>query len=122
MQAKEYIIGLKDIHLYAFHGVMEQERAVGAWYTISISLGISDFSSLESDSIEGTVSYADVYGTIAEEMDKPSQLLENVCHRISKEIYRRFAQVASISITLSKDTPPIGGDRLSAAVTIKSER
>lgn len=122
MQIKEYTIELKDIHLYAFHGVMKQERETGAWFTIDIALGINGFGCLESDDIDGTVSYADVYGIIEEEMKKPSQLLENVCHRISEAIYKKFRQVDSINITLTKDTPPMGGDRLSAAVTLKSER
>lgn len=122
MQIKEYTIELKDIHLYAFHGVMQQERETGAWFTIDITLGINAFGCLESDDIDGTVSYADVYGIIEEEMKKPSQLLENVCHRISEAIYKKFRQVDSINITLTKDTPPMGGDRLSAAVTLKSER
>ncbi len=122
MQTKEYMIKLKDIHLYAFHGVMEQERKTGAWFTVDITLGINGFGCLESDDIDGTVSYADVYKIIAQEMKIPSQLLENVCHRINMAIYKEFSQVNSIDITLTKDTPPIGGDRLKAAVRIKSER
>lgn len=122
MQTAEYIIELNEIHLYAYHGVIEQERSIGAWYTINASFTISDFSCLENDSIEGTVSYADIYDTICEEMKKPSQLLENVCYRISDKVYSRFTQVSAISITLSKDTPPMGGDRLNAAVTIRSTR
>ena len=119
MQTAEYIIELNEIHLYAYHGVIEQERSIGAWYTIDASFTISDFGCLENDSIEGAVSYAD---TICEEMKKPSQLLENVCYRISNRIYSRFAHVSAISITLRKDTPPMGGDRLNAAVTIRSTR
>ena len=122
MQIKEYKISLHDVHLYAYHGVMEQERSIGAWYTINTSLTICDFCSLESDSIDSTISYADVYNIICQEMGKPSQLLENVCYRISSRIYNEFSQVSAISITLSKDTPPMGGDRLSAAVTIRSTR
>ena len=122
MQTAEYIIELNEIHLYAYHGVIEQERSNGAWNTNDATFTISDFGCLENDSIEGTVSYADIYDTICEEMKKPSQLLENVCYRISNRIYSRFAHVSAISITLRKDTPPMGGDRLNAAVTIRSTR
>ncbi len=122
MQTKEYIIELKGIHLYAYHGVMEQERNIGAWFTIDIGLKINDFRCLDSDDINGTVSYADVYEIIRREMGKQSLLLENVCYRISKEIYCKFGQVNSVSVTLSKDTPPMGGDRLNASVTINTSR
>ena len=122
MQITDYSIELKNVHLYAYHGVMEQEREIGAWYTIDASLLISDHSCLCSDDINGTVSYADVYAIIHEEMNTPSKLLENVCYRICDRIYNAFCQVTEITLTLSKDTPPMSGDRLSASVTIRSHR
>lgn len=122
MNISEYNIELHDIHLYSHHGVMPQEREVGAWFTIDISLSINDSDCAYSDDITGTVSYADVYDIIRKEMEKPSNLLEHVCKRISESIYNAFSQVYKIEITLYKDTPPMGGDRLKSAVTIKSTR
>lgn len=122
MRTTDYIIQLKGVHLYAHHGVLEQEKAVGAWFTIDLEIEIADHSCLESDKIDGTVSYADVYNIVCKEMEIPSRLLENVCYRVSKALYEAFSQVTSITITLTKDTPPMGGDRLGAAVTIKSKR
>jgi dihydroneopterin aldolase len=63
-----------------------------------------------------------VYDIILKEMEKPSDLLEHVCRRISESIYTAFMQVEKIEITLYKDTPPMGGDRLSSAVTLRSKR
>lgn len=122
MQIEKYTIELRDVHMYAHHGVMQQEREVGAWFTIDIELEINDCSCSESDFIDGTVSYADVYEILSNEMKTPSNLLENVCNRISKKIYENFGQVTSIKITLCKDTPPMGGDRLKAAVSLSSRR
>ena len=122
MQISEYDIELRDIHIYANHGVMQQEREVGAWFIIDIRLTMNDHSCANSDEITGTVSYADVYEIIFNEMKQPSNLLEHVCKRISDSIYSAFAQVEKIKITLCKETPPMGGDRLKAAVTIKSTR
>lgn len=122
MKITEYKISLKEIHLYAYHGVMPQENEVGAWYTIDIDLTVADHSCTTTDDIAGTVSYADVYDIICKEMEKPSALLEHVCNRICEKLYGTFAQVDAISITLCKDTPPMGGDRLKAAVSLKSRR
>ena len=122
MQIKKYNIELRDVHLFAHHGVMQQEREIGAWFTIDIKLEISDYSCSESDQIDGTVSYADVYEILCNEMKQPSLLLENVCNRISKRLYEKFEQITAIDITLCKDTPPMGGDRLKAAVTLSSVR
>lgn len=122
MQIEGYSIELRDVHFFAHHGVMQQEREIGAWFTIDIKLEIDDCSCAESDLIDGTVSYADVYDILREEMQQPSDLLEHVCNRISKRLYESFTQIRAIRITLCKDTPPMGGDRLKAAVTLSSRR
>lgn len=122
MQITEYKISLRDVHIYAHHGVMPQEKEIGAWFTIDIELTVTDHTCTATDDITGTVSYADVYDIILREMKEPSALLEHVCNRICKTIYQSFEQVAAIDITLCKDTPPMGGDRLKAAVTLKSKR
>ena len=122
MQIKEYTIGLRSIHLFAHHGVMQQEREIGAWFTIDIELTMNNGECTANDNIEETVSYADVYEVVKEEMSTPSYLLEHVCHRISRLLYEKFSQIEGIAITLSKDTPPMGGDRLAATVTLKSKR
>ena len=122
MLITSYAIELRDIHLYAHHGVMEQERIVGAWFTIDTTMHITDSSSAESDDLEATVSYADIYEIIKEEMSTPSNLLENVCGRIIKRLFATFAIIENIEITLRKDTPPMGGDRLCSAVTLKASR
>ncbi len=122
MQIDRYTIELRDVHLYAHHGVIPQEQEIGAWFTIDIEIEINDYSCSENDLIEGTVSYADVYNILCEEMKIPSKLLENVCNRISRRLYDNFCQITAIRITLCKDTPPMGGDRLKAAVTLSSSR
>lgn len=122
MEITEYSIALKEMHIFAHHGVMPQEREIGAWFTIDIELEIGEHGCTGSDDINGTVSYADVYDIVCREMEIPSNLMENVCKRISDTIYSTFPGVNGISVTLCKDTPPMGGDRLKAAVTLKSRR
>lgn len=122
MEISEYNIELRDVHIYAHHGVMPQEREVGAWFVIDIKLKMNDHNCANTDDIAGTVSYADVYDIICNEMKVPSNLLEHVCKRISNSIYSAFKQVEEIEIALCKETPPMGGDRLKAAVRIKSTR
>lgn len=122
MKISDYNIELHDVHIYAHHGVMPQEREVGAWFIIDIKLKMNDCSCTDNDDIAGTVSYADVYNIICNEMKEPSNLLEHVCKRISNSIYSTFTQVEEIEITLCKETPPMGGDRMKAAARIKSTR
>ena len=90
MQIEEYTIELRDIHLFAHHGVMQQEREIGAWFTIDIQISLESCTGATNDRIEGTVSYADIYEIICDEMKSPSNLLENVCKRISQKLYGIF--------------------------------
>ena len=93
MEITEYSIALKEMHIFAHHGVMPQEREIGAWFTIDIELEIGEHGCTRSDDINGTVSYADVYDIVCREMEIPSNLMENVCKRISDTIYSTFPGV-----------------------------
>lgn len=122
MHISGYTIELRDIHLYAHHGVMTQEREVGAWFTIGIKMVINNHDCAHSDDIAHTVSYADVYDIIKKEMQTPSNLMEHVAKRIIETMFKNFDQITAIETTICKDTPPMGGDRLGACVTLKATR
>ena len=101
-------IHLQGIKLYAYHGVDPQETAVGAYFTIDLKLK-TDFSrAAYTDELEGTVSYADIYVSVKEEMDMPSKLLEHVCQRIASRLFQDFPTIVGIDICLYKENPPMG--------------
>ena len=122
MRIKEYHIELENIHLYAFHGALPQENKVGGWYTLNLRAKIDNHESIASDNLEATVNYADIYEVVRSEMQIPSKLLEHVCGRILERLFEKFSIIGEIEISLTKDTPPMGGDRLSSSVRIKAER
>lgn len=122
MRIKEYHIELVNIHLYAYHGAIPQENKVGGWYTLNLRARIDSHDSIASDDLEATVNYADIYEVVRSEMQIRSKLLEYVCGRILDKLFEKFAIIGEIEISLSKDTPPMGGDRLSSSVRIKAER
>ncbi|MBR2607274.1 MAG: dihydroneopterin aldolase [Bacteroidaceae bacterium] len=122
MRIKEYKIELSNIHLYAYHGVLPQENKVGGWYTLNLQATISNLDSIKSDNLQTTVNYAEIYEVVCNEMKIPSQLLEHVCGRILEKLFAKFESIEEIEISLTKDTPPMGGDRLSSSVRIKAER
>ena len=99
---------MEGIKFYAFHGVLPQENLVGANFYIDLKLK-TDFSrAAETDELEGTVSYADIYASVKEEMDMPSKLLEHVCQRIASRLFKDFPTIVSIDICLYKENPPMG--------------
>ena len=111
-------IFLDEVRFHAFHGVMPQERAVGADFTVWLTVGYDFVKAAESDDLNDTISYADLYEVVRTEMDKPSQLLEHVALRIVKAVVSRWPKVEKIDIRLVKDNPPMGADCKGAGVEI----
>ena len=111
-------IFLDEVRFHAFHGVMPQERAVGADFTVWLKVGYDFVKAAESDELIDTISYADLYEVVRAEMDKPSQLLEHVALRIVKAVATRWPRVDTIDLRLAKDNPPMGADCKGAGVEI----
>ena len=111
-------IFLDDVRFHAFHGVMPQERAVGADFTVWLKVGYDFVKAAESDELIDTISYADLYEVVRAEMDKPSQLLEHVALRIVKAVAARWPRIDTIDLRLAKDNPPMGADCKGAGVEI----
>ena len=107
---------------YAFHGVLPQENLVGAFYYLDLKLK-TDFSrAAETDELEGTVSYADIFTVVKEEMNIPSKLLEHICRRIVSRIFQDFPTIEAIDIRLSKENPPMGACAKNIGVEAHFER
>ena len=111
-------IFLDSIRLYAFHGVEEQERRVGGWFTVSLRVLYDVSRAMETDSVEDTVSYAALLEVVRREMAQPSQLLEHVAGRIGKAILNEFKGVQRARITVVKQNPPMGASCDGAGVEI----
>lgn len=113
---------IRQLRLYAYHGVMEQERKVGAYFIINLEVD-TDFSyALQHDDLSGTISYADLFTIIQREMAIPSLLLEHVAGRIARAIISEHPAAKSIHLTLLKENPPMGADCQGAGVEIHVDR
>ena len=111
-------IFLDDVRFHAFHGVMPQERAVGADFTVSLRVEYDFTKAAVSDDLADTISYADLFHVMKREMLIPSQLLEHVAARIVKAIASKWPQVQCVDIRLRKDNPPMGADCKGAGVEL----
>jgi dihydroneopterin aldolase len=114
------MIELKSMRFHAFHGVSPQEKKVGNDFTVDLAYTSACIeNAVRSDDIDDTVSYADVYQTVSEEMSIPSDLLENLAGRMLSALKSRFPQLACIKIKVSKLHPPLGGEAHSASITLE---
>ena len=83
-------IFMKNVRFHACHGVMPQEQAIGADFLISVRIGYDFSKAINTDDVSDTISYADVYELIKQEMQVPSKLLEHVAGRIVNAIKKAF--------------------------------
>ncbi len=115
-------IVLDNIRLYAYHGVLAQEKKVGQWYTVNIRMDIQDESATHTDNLNDTVNYAVVYDIVRHEMDVPSRLIEHVCGRIARTVLRECRLVDEVTVSVIKTNPPIGADCSGCGVELTLKR
>lgn len=104
----EFEIQLRDVMIYAQHGVMPEERVLGNQYRVNVRLCI-DAESFVEDDLSKTVSYADVFDVLKMTMGIPAALLETVVVRFAKEVKRRWPMIKHGEIEIIKTVPPIPG-------------
>lgn len=118
MRITSSYISLRNVRFHAFHGVMPQERKVGADFLVNLRVGYPLEKAMQSDEVSDTLNYAALYEVVKAEMMQPSNLLEHVAGRIADAIVKHFPQVTSIDLALTKQNPPMGADCDGAGVEI----
>ncbi len=117
--AMTFTIEINDMRIHAHHGVMEQERRVGNLFEVTVHLTYPVANEEVTDSLDGTINYAEVTDIIRLTMAEPSQLLEHVAFRLRNSLTARFPQITSGMVRVAKLTPPLGAQLSSAAATLR---
>ncbi|OZV70852.1 dihydroneopterin aldolase [Winogradskyella aurantia] len=104
------IIKVENIRLFAHHGCLKEETAIGSDYRVDLIVKADLRKSAKTDALKDTVDYVFLNKVVREEMAKPSKLLETVAKRILNRIFKEDKKVKKASVSVSKINPPIGGD------------
>lgn len=118
---QSYII-LKDLRFYAYHGVGAQETQVGNEFVLDLRLRMDWTCAIRSDDVNDTLSYAEAYEAVKDEMARPSRLLEHVAGRIARRLFQDFSSLEEIELRLVKRNPPMGADIEGAGVELRVQR
>jgi dihydroneopterin aldolase len=114
-------IQLSGVRFYAFHGVSQQERAVGNRFMVDLEV-VTDFTkAMTDDDLRHTIDYAALYALLKTEMAQPSNLLEHVGGRIIARLVREFPSVTAFRLKIAKQVPPMGADLNECAVVIEGQ-
>ena len=109
MQCADSVVFLRGVRLYAFHGVLEQERRVGGWFVVDLRVHYNIMTACQTDCVDDTLNYATLLDIVTAEMRQPSHLLEHVAARIARRLFHDYPEVTAVDVTLTKENPPMGG-------------
>ena len=115
----EFIIELKGLQFYSFHGLYDEEKKIGSEFVVDV-LAKLDSTHHEVSSIDETVNYAEVFSIVKKEMSHPRELLETLTQSIAEKIHSKFSSIKEIEIRVEKKTPPIIGFSGSVAATYRN--
>ncbi|EAF2830358.1 dihydroneopterin aldolase [Listeria monocytogenes] len=116
-------IYLNELVFYGYHGVLAEETKLGQTFRVSLILSLSTKKAGISDSVDDTVSYAEVYETVKEIVEgTPFKLIEALAEKIATEVLTGYPLLEEVTVKLIKPNPPIPGHYDSVAVEIERKR
>ena len=114
------IISIEKMEFYAYHGCFEEERKIGTWFSVDMSMEVDTSKAEMSDNLDDTVNYQAVYQVVKREMMVSSKLLEHVARRILTAVQKEFPTISYAWIKIKKMNPPLGGKIESVSVESES--
>lgn len=115
-------IQIKGLRVFAHHGVLPQERAVGNEYLVDATLVYDAAQAMNSDVIDHALNYASAVEVIRTEMKIDSDLLESVALRVANALTDTFDALDSGSVTITKVKPPFAGQLDGVSFTLEWTR
>lgn len=107
-----FTIRLIDVRFDIRIGILPQEQIVSQPVSISLEVSIAskDFeTSFPEENLQVSISYAELYRLMEEEMKDGSGLLETLAVRLSRRIQESYPSVLKGVIEITKLNPPIPG-------------
>lgn len=102
------IIALEEIEIRGFHGVNDFEKRDGNRFWVDVK--VETLGPLpESDLIEDTLDYGNIYRIVEECFDGSVNLIETLVLKIGRQILQENPEAGKVLVRVSKLNPPIAG-------------
>jgi dihydroneopterin aldolase len=111
-------IELRRMEFFAYHGHLPEERLLGNYFYVDVTANADLSKAIETDCLDDTVNYQQIYDVVRREMEIPSRLLEHAAGRIVKALYAEVPGIRQLSVKVTKRNPFLGGKTKSSAVQI----
>lgn len=116
-------ITIKNLKLFAYHGVNPEEKENGQNFYLDIDYYVNIANACKNDNLDDTVSYAKVVKVVRKAFtDEKYDLIERASQVVADAILDNFDQIFKVEITLKKPEAPVSAEFDYMAVTIQRER
>lgn len=112
-------VALEGIEFHAYHGVFSEETKLGNRFTVDIHVDTDFRKAMLNDDLKATVDYGKLYRIAKSHMQEPVKLLEHLAHLMVKDILKVYPDLKTISITIKKHNPALGGVVNYSVVTVQ---
>lgn len=103
-------IRLRNMVFYAYHGVEESEKILGARFEIDLIIACDLQKASLSDHLEDTLNYEAIYQDIEKIMTRDKKhLIESIAGSIAREIKEKYERIRHITVVVRKPSVPIKG-------------
>lgn len=112
-------IYIKDLQIYGFHGVNQQEKELGQRFILSLELSLDLKEAGDSDDLNKTVNYGELCLLVDEQFKKQKyDLIESAAENLAEFILLKYEIVQGIKLKIKKPWAPIGKALEYAAIEI----
>lgn len=114
---------INGLEFYAYHGVSDEEQAIGQRYRVDVTMEVDARRAGLTDMLGDTVDYGDVARRIVQIATEQSyRLLEAVATQMVLAILEEFPGVEAVMLRLQKLNPPMNAIVASVGVEIYRTR
>ena len=112
-------IQVNGIRAYGYVGYLPEERVLGQWFEVDLTLWVDLIPASQSDSIEDTLDYREAIAIVKEEITTAKfDLVERLINAIAQRLLD-LEKVSKVRVKLSKPAAPIPefGGRITLDIT-----
>lgn len=108
MHRKEDVVTIKNLEVFAHHGVHPEENVLGQKFLVDAELYLSTKKAGKTDALTDSVSYGDAARLIKQEMTAHNyQLLERAAEQLAEKILLQFPLLTHVRIEIKKPWAPV---------------
>lgn len=114
---------IKDLNIFAYHGVHEEEKRDGQNFIFDITAYLDLSVPCKTDNVNDTVSYSDMIRTVTRVFTSEKyDLIERAAGVVAEALLEEYPIITECDILLRKPDAPIRADFSYVAVEIRRRR